>query len=65
MKRQLTMYGFRGHLSTQDVLVQLHEPVINKAKNHTPRAILALDLKGAFDHVTHDSILRNLRDTGC
>lgn len=60
-----TMYGFRGCLSTHDVLVQIHELVIKKAKNPTPRAILALDLKGAFDHVTHDSILRNLRDTGC
>ncbi|XP_077548089.1 uncharacterized protein LOC144160808 [Haemaphysalis longicornis] len=60
-----TMYGFRGHLSTQDVLVQLHEVVIKKSKNHTPRAILVLELEGALNHVTHDSILRNLRDTGC
>ncbi|KAG0443349.1 hypothetical protein HPB47_015013 [Ixodes persulcatus] len=58
------MYGFRRHLSTQVVLVQLHELVIKKAKTPTPRAILALDLKGAFNNVTHESILRNLRQTG-
>lgn len=35
-----TMYGFRRHLSTQDVLVQIHELVIKQAKTPTPRAIL-------------------------
>ncbi|KAG0445368.1 hypothetical protein HPB47_016230 [Ixodes persulcatus] len=49
-----TMYGFRRHLSTQDVLDQLHELVIKKAKTPSPRAILALDTKGAFDNVTHE-----------
>ncbi|XP_077548013.1 uncharacterized protein LOC144160674 [Haemaphysalis longicornis] len=60
-----TMYRFRWHLSTPDVLVQIHKLVIKKAKSLTPRANLALDLKGAFEHVTHDSILRNRRETGC
>lgn len=31
---------------------------------HTPRAILALDLKGAFDNVAHEAIFRNLNNTG-
>lgn len=61
----LSMYGFREHLSTQDILLQLNELVIKKSKTLTPRAILALDLKGAFDNVTHESILRNLNTTGC
>ncbi|XP_077553645.1 uncharacterized protein LOC144168563 [Haemaphysalis longicornis] len=59
------MYGFQGQLSTQDILVQLRQLVIKKDKNSTSRAILATDLKGAFDRVTHDRILRNLRETGC
>ncbi|XP_077540901.1 uncharacterized protein LOC144153118 [Haemaphysalis longicornis] len=60
-----TMFGFRKHLGTQDVMVQLHELVIKQATRSSPRAILALDLKGAFDNVTHASILRNLNGTGC
>ncbi|KAG0416010.1 hypothetical protein HPB47_006825 [Ixodes persulcatus] len=60
-----TMNGIRRHLSTQDVSVQLHELVIKKAKTPTQRAILALDLKGAFDYVAPESILRNLRQMGC
>lgn len=61
-----SMYGFREHLGTQDVLLQLNEGlVIKKAKNQTPRAILARDLKGAFANVTHESILRSLNNTDC
>lgn len=59
------MFGFRKHLSTQDVMVQLHELVVKKATRHGPRAILALDLKGAFDNVTHASVLSNLKKTKC
>lgn len=60
-----TMYGIRQHLSTQDVLIQLHELVIKRATRHAPRGILALDLKGAFDNVSHASVLENLRKAGC
>ncbi|KAG0429466.1 hypothetical protein HPB47_023608 [Ixodes persulcatus] len=60
-----TMYGFRRHLSTQDVLLQLKEEVMKQATRHSPRAILALDLKGAFDNVSHASIITNLLGTGC
>lgn len=58
-----TMFGFRKHLSTQDVMVQLHKLVVKKATRHGPRAILALDLKGAFDNATHASVLTNLKQT--
>ncbi|XP_077535785.1 uncharacterized protein LOC144148061 [Haemaphysalis longicornis] len=58
-----TMYGFRHHLSTQDVMVQLHELVVKQATRHAPRGILALDLKGAFDNVSHASVLQNLNKT--
>lgn len=60
-----SMYGFRQHLSTQDVLLQLKEEIIAPATRHSPRAILALDLKGAFDNVTHAAILDRLNRTGC
>ncbi|XP_077536195.1 uncharacterized protein LOC144148548 [Haemaphysalis longicornis] len=60
-----TMFGFRRHLGTQDVLIQLKEEILVPATRHSPRAILALDLKGAFDNVAHEAILRNLNNTGC
>ncbi|XP_077539248.1 uncharacterized protein LOC144151915 [Haemaphysalis longicornis] len=59
------MYGFRERLGTHDVLLQLHELAIKRAKNQTPRAILAPHLKGASDNATHASILHNLNNTGC
>nr|XP_050027927.1 uncharacterized protein LOC126523328 [Dermacentor andersoni] len=39
-----TMYGFRQHLSTQDVIIQLHEVVAKPATRHVQRGILAPDL---------------------
>ncbi|KAH7934712.1 hypothetical protein HPB51_028922 [Rhipicephalus microplus] len=48
-----TMYGFKQHLSTQDMMIQLHGLVVKQAKKHAPCGILALDLKGAFDNVSH------------
>lgn len=59
-----TMLGFRKHLSTQDVMLQLQELVV-KATRNSPRAILALDLKGAFENITHASILTNPNGTKC
>lgn len=60
-----TMYGFRKHLSTHDILLRLKEEVLAPATRHSPRAILALDLKGAFDNVLHSAILSRLNQTGC
>ncbi|XP_077552083.1 uncharacterized protein LOC144166431 [Haemaphysalis longicornis] len=60
-----TMYGFPQHLCTQDVVRQLNELVFKKATRHSPRGILALNLKGAFNNVSHGSVLENLRKTGC
>ncbi|XP_077535741.1 uncharacterized protein LOC144148011 [Haemaphysalis longicornis] len=59
------MYGFRQHLGTHDVLVQLQELVMKKSTRSSPRGILALDLKGAFDNVSHAGVLGNLMKTGC
>ncbi|KAG0424935.1 hypothetical protein HPB47_027860 [Ixodes persulcatus] len=60
-----TMYGFRPRLSTQDVLLQLTEEVLNFQSQAQAKAVLAIDLKGAFDNVSHDAILRNLTETHC
>lgn len=61
-----TMFGFRPHMSAQDVLLQLHRAVIQPiTMQHNDKAILALDLKGAFDNVKHSSILANLSSTDC
>ncbi|KAH7935630.1 hypothetical protein HPB52_010742 [Rhipicephalus sanguineus] len=59
------MYGFRQHLGTQDVLIQLQELVVKKTTRKAPQGILALDLKGAFDNVSYASVLRNLNKTRC
>ncbi|KAM7290784.1 uncharacterized protein ISCGN_027375 [Ixodes scapularis] len=60
-----TIFGFRPHLSTQDILLQLHEDINRQVSAHSTRAILTLDLKGAFDNVSHDIILTNLSDLNC
>lgn len=58
------MFGFRQHLSTQNILLQLKEEVIAPATRYSPRAILALDQKGAFN-VAHAAILSSLNQKGC
>lgn len=60
-----TMYGFRPHLSTQDVLLQLKECVINNLSTKYKSAILALDVKRAFDNVFHCVVLYSLYKTDC
>lgn len=60
-----TMFGFRPKLSTQDILLQLKKEIFETASKDTPKAILTLDLKGAFDNVAHTAILRNLASLDC
>ncbi|XP_077507391.1 uncharacterized protein LOC144118181 [Amblyomma americanum] len=57
------MYGFRQHLSTQDIMIQLHGLVLKPATRHAPRGTLALDLKEAFDSASHESVLQSLNKT--
>ncbi|XP_075560007.1 uncharacterized protein LOC142591581 [Dermacentor variabilis] len=56
------MIGFRGHLSTQDVMLQLSEEVLHPRHAKRTRAILALDLTKAFDNVEHTAVLNALSD---
>lgn len=57
-----TMIGFRPHLSTQDVMLQLSKEIVDPGNGHGTRAILGLDLKKAFDNVSHEAILCNLSE---
>ncbi|KAM7297981.1 hypothetical protein ISCGN_023132 [Ixodes scapularis] len=60
-----TMYGFRPHLSTQDVLLQLKEEIIDRLTSTHKRCIVALDIKGAFDNISHQAILQGLTSIDC
>ncbi|XP_077525665.1 uncharacterized protein LOC144137607 [Haemaphysalis longicornis] len=61
-----TMHGFRPHRSAQDILLQLHRDVIEPIEHPSnDKVVLALDLKGAFDNVTHEIILTHLSQTNC
>lgn len=60
-----TQFGFRPHMSTQDILLWVYKDLLEKPTRAQTRCILALDLKGAFDNVLHRSILKGLTDIGC
>ncbi|KAG0441424.1 hypothetical protein HPB47_015951 [Ixodes persulcatus] len=60
-----TMFGYRKNLSTQDILLQLKEDILDHPGRAQTRAVLALDLKGAFDNVSHDTILEGLARSHC
>nr|XP_050041167.1 putative nicotine oxidoreductase [Dermacentor andersoni] len=54
------MIGFRPHLSTQDVLLQLHHDLLDPPTFSDTKALLSLDLHKAFDNVSHLAILTEL-----
>lgn len=56
-KLPTTMVGFRPHLSTQEILLQLEEEVMAPATRNFPIVLLALDLKETFDNVKPTTIL--------
>ncbi|XP_077532448.1 uncharacterized protein LOC144144812 [Haemaphysalis longicornis] len=60
-----TMFGFRQHLSTQDILLLLKEDIIDHLDRHHKSCILAVDVKGAFDNVKHEKIFEHLQSTNC
>nr|XP_050025174.1 uncharacterized protein LOC126520059 [Dermacentor andersoni] len=51
-----TMIGFRPHLSTQDVPLQLHPDLLDPPTFSDTKALLSLDLHKAFDNVSHLAI---------
>lgn len=62
-----TMFGFRARLSTQDVLLQLKEEVLgdNNIPKYGENIVMALDLKAAFDNVSHKAVLESLNKISC
>ncbi|KAM7301306.1 integrin alpha-4 [Ixodes scapularis] len=60
-----TLYGYRSGISTQDVLLRLQHDVLDSPSTAQYRAVLAADLKGAFDNLSHDLVLEQLAATGC
>lgn len=60
-----TQFGFRPHTSTQDVLLWIYKDLLESPKKCQTRCILALDLKGAFDNVSHKSVLEGLSYINC
>ncbi|KAM7284815.1 hypothetical protein ISCGN_001909 [Ixodes scapularis] len=58
-----TLVRFRRHVSTQDVAKMIKEQVYDNPSRIQQRTIVAVDIKRAFDNVTHKAILRNLRET--
>ncbi|KAM7298903.1 hypothetical protein ISCGN_019470 [Ixodes scapularis] len=60
-----TIFGLWSHLSTRDVLLQIKEDNLDRISCTTTRAVPALDIKGAFDHVSHTLVFENLASTGC
>ncbi|KAM7291259.1 hypothetical protein ISCGN_027832 [Ixodes scapularis] len=48
-----------------DVLLQIKEDILDRISCTTTRAVLALDIKGAFDNVSHTLVFENLASTGC
>lgn len=61
-----TMVGFRPHLSTQDIMLQLKYQIIEGegCSKLDTRAILGLDLTKAFDNIKHEAILTSLEQMG-
>ncbi|KAM7284070.1 uncharacterized protein ISCGN_001173 [Ixodes scapularis] len=60
-----TMFGFRQILFTQDILLQLKEYILDYPGLAQTRAVLALNLKGAFNNVSHNAILEGLAQSHC
>nr|XP_050029034.1 uncharacterized protein LOC126525017 [Dermacentor andersoni] len=59
------MFGFRAKLSTQDVLLQIKEEILSEIPRYGENIIMALDIKGAFDNVSHEAILTGLDNLNC
>ncbi|XP_037561213.1 uncharacterized protein LOC119440371 [Dermacentor silvarum] len=54
------MLGFRAHLSTQEVLLQLHHNLLHPDSGSSTKALLSLDFHKAFDIVLHAAVLESL-----
>ena len=58
--------GFRPYRSAQDIPLQRNRDILDPVEcPRNDKDVLALDLKGEFDNVTHESIITHLSQTGC
>lgn len=56
-----TMLGFRAKLCTQDAMLLLKNEIVDRQfPTLDNRAVLGLDLQGAFDNVHHSAVLRQV-----
>lgn len=60
-----TVFGFCPHLSTQDILLLLKEQVLMDISKVGENIIMAVDIKGAFDNISHEAILQGLKEANC
>jgi RNA-directed DNA polymerase len=51
-------YGFRRKRSTADAIDALHRLL---SKKHSPQWILEGDIKGCFDHISHEWLINNIQ----
>ncbi|KAM7299703.1 hypothetical protein ISCGN_020269 [Ixodes scapularis] len=63
--RPFGWFGYGRVRESKDVLLQIKEDILDRISCTTTRAVLALDIKGAFDNVSHTLVFENLASTGC
>lgn len=59
------MFGFRPDVSAQDVFLMLQQDVLHPVRGSEDSIVLALDVKKAFDTISHEAILEGLEAVGC
>ncbi|XP_075528205.1 uncharacterized protein LOC142560167 [Dermacentor variabilis] len=55
----------RPNLSTQDILLLLKEEVLTNVPKAGEHIVMAVDIEGAFDNLSHKGILDGLAETNC
>lgn len=53
----INSYGFRSGRSTADAIAQCHNAL---SRAHSPQWVLEGDIKGCFDNISHEWLLRNV-----
>lgn len=53
----LNSYGFRSGRATADAIAQCHNAL---SREHSPEWVLEGDIKGCFDNISHDWLVRNV-----
>lgn len=56
--------GFRPHASAQDTVLLLHEHILLPTSTVQTRTVVGIDIKRAFDTVTHESVIESAEHFG-